>query len=103
VQLAPALSVAAHVLLASRNPGGIVSARLVSADVPVLLIVTEVALVIVPTAVSGKVIVFGVTAMPAAIPPAPLSGTGTGVTFRVDEEIVSVAVIPPVATGVKIT
>ena len=103
VQLNPGPSVAAQVLFTSWNPDGTASARpLRLVTVPELVTVTVVELLVWPTPVVAKLIVAGVTPIPAETAPVPLSVTLAGVAIEADVTV-NVPVSVPVAVGSKTT
>ncbi len=103
VQLAPAARLVVQVFCVRLKGAVTVSVSPAALRLLALLTVTVCAALAWPSVASVNVICAGLTFNPDAASPAPLSATVTAFTPSVEEATVSVAAIPPVAAGVKIT
>jgi hypothetical protein len=103
-QLAPAARLLPLQLSCVRlNGAAMVSVNEVAAKLPVLVTVTVCAALDWLVSVAAKVNCDGLALSTVVADPLPLSGTNTGVTPRVEEEIVNVAALLAAVAGVKIT
>jgi len=102
-QFAPAARLLEQVLWVKLNGAEAASFKALAAALPASLMVTVCAALDWPVTVAGKVNCAGLTFSPFVAVAEPFSGTETGFTPRVEEEITSVAALPPEAPGVKTT
>ena len=103
MQLAPAARLALQVFCVTLNCAVGAKAGAANEALLVLVTVTVCAALVWPTAVTAKVSCAGLTFSPDQTCPVPFSATVTGATPEVEEVTVSVAALPPVAAGEKIT
>ena len=102
VQLAPAAKLAAQLFCIRANPGVTERVNWPAGTALLLLTVTVCTALDDATTVAENINCAGATLSPFGASPAPLSGTVTGVTPAVAEEMISAAEFSPAVAGVKI-
>jgi hypothetical protein len=103
VQVDPAARLPAQVFAVRLNWEVAASVNALTVNALVLLTVTVCAALDWPSLTAGKVNCAGLTPSPVKTWAVPLSGTLADVTPKDEDEIVSVAALPPVVAGSKIT